>query len=423
MQRTKHLNSFLSMGNNKNIPKLRFPEFKDEWERKKFSGILKKYNQGVNTTSEKVEYSNSGYTVIRSNNILENQIDFSDKRYVDESTFQRINDSCKPSFGDVLYCNIGSALGSSTVYTLEQNVVINWNVFRIQPKECINSFFLSQYLNYKKRNMRRFATESTMPFISSKVFSKISVDFPALPEQQKIASFLTAVDNKIQALKKKKELLEQYKKGVMQKIFSQKLRFKDENGKNFPKWEKKKLGELADRITRKNLENDLNVLTISAQQGLINQEKFFNKSVSAKIITEYYLLEKDEFAYNKSYSNGYPMGAIKRLKNYERGVVSTLYICFKFHQNVDLSFMEQYFESGIHNHEIEKVAQEGARNHGLLNIGLNDFFSTEILLPSLQEQTKIANFLSAIDEKIYHCQQQIEKTEQWKKGLLQKMFV
>lgn len=85
--------------------------------------------------------------------------------------------------------------------------------------------------------------------------------------------------------------------------------------------------------------------------------------------------------------------------------------------------MEQYFESGRHNREIEKIAQEGARNHGLLNVGVGDFFSTEVLLPSLGEQTKIANFLSAIDEKITHTQNQIEKAEVWKKGLMQQMFV
>jgi type I restriction enzyme S subunit len=117
------------------------------------------------------------------------------------------------------------------------------------------------------------------------------------------------------------------------------------------------------------------------------------------------------------------MGAIKRLKRYSKGVVSTLYICFRFSNRVDLTFMEQYFEMGLQNVEIEKVAQEGARNHGLLNIGVADFFNIEIQLPSLPEQTKIANFLSSIDDKINHTQSQIEKMEVWKKGLLQKMFV
>ena len=150
--------------------------------------------------------------------------------------------------------------------------------------------------------------------------------------------------------------------------------------------------------------------------------EFFNKSVSAKDVTGYYLLDRNDFAYNKSYSNGYPMGAIKRLTRYEKGVVSTLYICFRNKTCFDNSFAEQYFETGLQNNELEKVAQEGARNHGLLNIGVSDFFKIELTIPSLPEQQKIATFLSAIDEKINYCSAQIEKMEAWKKGLLQQMF-
>ena len=181
--------------------------------------------------------------------------------------------------------------------------------------------------------------------------------------------------------------------------------------------------EIAERIKSKNEENNKNVLTISAQFGLISQLEFFNKSVSAKDLTSYYLLNKDDFAYNKSYSNGYPMGAIKRLNRYEKGVVSSLYICFRFNSQIDNGFMEQFFETGIHNAEIEKIAQEGARNHGLLNIGLNDFFNILLKIPCIEEQKKIASFLGTIDDKLSRKQAQIEKTKEYKKGVLQKMFV
>ena len=165
------------------------------------------------------------------------------------------------------------------------------------------------------------------------------------------------------------------------------------------------------------------LLTISAQQGLINQEEYFNKSVSAKDVTNYYLLHAGDFAYNKSYSNGYPMGAIKCLNRYEKGAVSTLYICFRFIEGNINSFFEHYFEFGLHNSEIEKVAQEGARNHGLLNIALNDFFNISMRIPSTSEQTKIANFLTAVDDKITQAQAQLEAVKLYKKGLLQQMFV
>lgn len=219
-------------------------------------------------------------------------------------------------------------------------------------------------------------------------------------------------------------LLQEYKRGVMQKIFSQELRFTQDDGSAFPNWEEKKLGDVFSRVTRKNSENNKNVLTISAQQGLINQEEFFNKSVSAKDVTGYYLLKKNEFAYNKSYSKGYPMGAIKRLTKYNKGVVSTLYICFKAKNELEVNFYEQYFNSGFLNKELHKIAQEGARNHGLLNLSVVEFFRDILILePSIKEQEKIADFLSTIDNKIEAISNQIEQVERFKKGLLQKMFV
>lgn len=206
-------------------------------------------------------------------------------------------------------------------------------------------------------------------------------------------------------------------------IFTQELRFKDENGEEFVDWREVTLGNIADRITSKNQFNNKNVLTISAQHGLISQLEFFNKSVSAKDLTGYYILKKNDFAYNKSYSSGYPMGAIKRLKHYSEGVVSTLYVCFRFGTEVSLSFMEQYFEAGIQNIEIEKVAQEGARNHGLLNIGINDFFNISLILPSYPEQIKIADFLSGIDEKIALETSLLDQLKVQKQYLLQQMFI
>ncbi|MFD2034217.1 restriction endonuclease subunit S [Belliella marina] len=200
------------------------------------------------------------------------------------------------------------------------------------------------------------------------------------------------------------------------------MRFKNENGSPFSEWETYNLKDISERITQKNSDNNQNVLTISAQLGLISQLEFFNKSVSAKDVSGYYLLTLNDFAYNKSYSNGYPMGAIKRLKRYEKGIVSTLYICFRFTEIVSNDFIEQYFESGIQNVEIEKIAQEGARNHGLLNVGVADFFNIEINIPPLNEQKRIASFLTSIDQKIQTEKAILEQLENQKKYLLQNMF-
>lgn len=164
-------------------------------------------------------------------------------------------------------------------------------------------------------------------------------------------------------------------------------------------WRKYRLGDLFERVTRKNinLESE-NVLTISAQYGLINQEEFFNKSVAGKNLNNYYLLKKGEFAYNKSYSAGYPMGATKMLEKYDEGIVSTLYICFRSKSDlVNNEYFKYYFESKQYYDELSKIAQEGARNHGLLNINVKDFFNIKIIVPNREEQEKIVNILSCVD--------------------------
>ena len=177
------------------------------------------------------------------------------------------------------------------------------------------------------------------------------------------------------------------------------------------------------RLKSKNCEGNSNILTISAQYGLINQEEFFKKEVASDDKSNYYLLNKGDFAYNKSYSNGYPYGAVKPLTRYEKGIVSPLYICFSpADDSFCADYYTHYFESGLLNKEIHAIAQEGARNHGLLNVSVDDFFNTNILCPPLPEQEKIAEILSTQDKVIDLIQKQIEELKKLKKAYLQKMF-
>lgn len=188
-------------------------------------------------------------------------------------------------------------------------------------------------------------------------------------------------------------------------------------------WSVVQLKDKFDRIITKNKKGNTNVLTISAQKGLINQEEYFNKSVASKDLSTYILLEKGDFAYNKSYSNGYPYGAIKKLNKYEEGVVSSLYICFKPNaQNNTPDFYEQYFEAGMFNHEIHAIAQEGARNHGLLNVSISDFLNSYIIDAPEQEKNKIAKILSTWDKAIELKERLIAQKKEQKKGLMQKLL-
>ena len=190
-----------------------------------------------------------------------------------------------------------------------------------------------------------------------------------------------------------------------------KLRFKEFN----EEWDYEKLNYYIERITRKNKNNESSlVLTISAQYGLVDQCEFFNRNVSSSDLSNYYLLYNGDFAYNKSYSNGYPWGAVKRLSLYDKGVISSLYICFKNNENIDSNFLQQYFETTKWYNQLSEISVEGARNHGLLNIAVKDFFNTEHFFPTKKEQEKIGTFLSLLDKKIELQSKKIEALKLYK---------
>lgn len=190
-------------------------------------------------------------------------------------------------------------------------------------------------------------------------------------------------------------------------------------------WNIKQLGKITTRVTRKNtdLESDL-PLTISAQYGLVDQKTYFDRQIASRDISGYFLIKKGEFAYNKSYSNGYPLGAIKRLDKYHSGVLSTLYIIFKPNEKLICSnYLASYYDTNYWYKEVSMYAAEGARNHGLLNIAPSDFFKTRLNYPiDVKEQNKIGNFFQKIDQIIELQQKSLDTTRDYKKSMLQKMF-
>ena len=175
---------------------------------------------------------------------------------------------------------------------------------------------------------------------------------------------------------------------------------------------------------RKNANNQTELpLTISSKDGLVDQVTYFNKKVSSKDMSGYYLLLNGEFAYNKSYSVGYDFGSIKRLDRYPMGALSTLYICFALTRH-NSDFMKVYFDSLKWYKEIYMIAAEGARNHGLLNVPTDEFFATQHILPqSIDEQIKIANFLTLIEARIEKQQRLVENLKSYKRGALQRINV
>jgi type I restriction enzyme S subunit len=240
---------------------------------------------------------------------------------------------------------------------------------------------------------------------------------PPLPEQKAIAQLLSTWDK---AINKNNQLIAQKevrKKWLMQNLLTGKKRLKGFGGK----WKEVALSDVFDRVTRKNIEANTNVVTISAQRGFVRQIDFFNKKVASEILDNYFLVKKGEFCYNKSYSNGYPKGATKRLNDFDKAVVTTLYICFGIKdENKNLGdFFEQYFAANYLDRGLTKIAHEGGRAHGLLNVTPSNFFSLKITIPELEEQTAIAQVLQIADKEIQLLKIKTEKLQEQKKGLMQ----
>lgn len=300
-------------------------------------------------------------------------------------------------------------------FLVSGKVWVNNHAHVLKVKDQYNRYFICNYLEtltYDKYN-----TGTAQPKLNREICENIPVLTPNKNEQDKISVLLQLWDTAIEKQTALIEKLTLRKRGLMQQLLTGKKRLKGFGGE----WKLIKLGNIAERITRKNEEDNKNVVTISAQRGFVVQTDFFNKSVASEILDNYYLVHKDEFCYNKSYSNGYPMGAIKRLKSFDKAVVTTLYICFRLKEKpkTNIDFFEQYSESGLLNKELVKVANEGGRAHGLLNVTPDDFFNMHMNVPSIEEQTAIASVLVNADKEIELANKKLARLQEEKRGLMQ----
>lgn len=278
-------------------------------------------------------------------------------------------------------------------------------------------------------NCYKAAKESTgVPQLTTAKLQEYRIPIPKeMDEENAIASYFTSLDSQISASTSRLASLKQMKAASLQAMFPQegetvpKIRFKEFEGE----WKKVKLNSFAKRVTRKNshLESTL-ALTIASAHGLVSQIDYFNNLVVGSNIRNYYLLKKGEFAYNKSYSNGYPFGSVKRLERYEQGILSTLYITFSIDNSISSDYLTHFFDTNLWHKEVAERAAEGARNHGLLNIGANDFLDINIWKPeSKAEQQAIASYFTSLDRQISLQSQRLEKLKQIKSACLDKMFV
>ncbi|MCI5041241.1 MAG: restriction endonuclease subunit S [Donghicola eburneus] len=280
-----------------------------------------------------------------------------------------------------------------------------------------------KFITYRLQHfdVSRLRSKGGQPLVSQKPIYLTKFSLPPLPEQRKIAEILSTWDRAIETAEALLATTRTQKRALMQTLLTGKRRFPEFEGQE---WREVRFEEVFNRVRRKNTVGNENTLTISGQDGLVSQQAYFNKRVAAADLSGYTLLVGGDFAYNKSYSAGYPMGAIKMLPDGKTGVVSSLYLCFAL-GDPDAhcrEFFRHFFEAGCFNHEIYKIAQEGARNHGLLNVSVTDFFRAKIKIPDLEEQRRIADAINLAEREEARDLAVLEKLRTEKKALMQQLL-
>ncbi len=381
------------------VPKLRFREFEGEWSVSSMKSIASKITDGTHDTPPQVA---SGIPYLTAIHVKDGQIAFQDCYYLSPEDHARIYQRCNPEKGDLLIVNIGAGTATCASVSVDYEFSLK-NVALIKPnRSLVDSGFLSQY--QRKQTERLFVqltSGGAQPFLSLKELGKLKVSAPTLPEQQKIASFLSAVDERLGHLARKKQLLQQYKKGVMQQLFAQELRFKREDGSDYEDWEEKRLGEIATITTGSSNRVD------SSLDGLYT---FFDRSEDIRT-SSIYLFDGEAVIVAGEGQAFVPKYFVGKFDLHQR-----TYAVMNFNQCAgkfifySIGFYSNYFLSK-------------AVGSTVKSLRLPMFVEMPVNLPCLAEQQKIADFLSSLDEKIDAVSAQMALTQQFKKGLLQELFV
>lgn len=303
-----------------------------------------------------------------------------------------------------------------------RDVAFNQDIKAIVPNQGLDARFLAYQLQSKKHavlDMVDTAGHGTGK-LDTDLLKSVDLVLPPIPEQRRIAQILSTWDQAIATAERLLANSQRCTRDLMASMLSGRHRFPGFSDK----WRFVDFDTVFERVTRKNSTQNTNVLTISGEHGLISQRDYFNKSVASANLSGYTLLHRHDFAYNKSYSAGYPMGAIKPLMAYDAGVVSSLYLCFRLRSDVDadFDFFRHYFEAGLLNQEIEGIAQEGARNHGLLNVSVTDFFKLQLHIPTAPEQRRIAEVINVARAEEVRLQAQVQALRKEKAALMSQLL-
>ena len=417
------------MTNNKdkkvlNVPNLRFSEFTGEWMKCKFGEIATGFDYGMNAAAKPYDGQNK---YIRITDIDEASSTYNNSSIVSPDGI--LSENYVVNEGDILLARTGASTGKSYLYRKSDGklyyagFLIRANIAEHNPYFVFSQLHTHRYWRW----VSIMSARSGQPGINSLEYASFPIFTTTLKEENKISSLLSLIDERITTQNKIIEDLKKLKSAICEKLFSSP---KDKQPQIrlygfFGDWHFVRLSDICHRICRKNTgEQCKQVLTIAAQYGLVSQEEFFNKNVASENLSGYYLLQKGDFAYNKSYSGDYVWGTVKRLDNYEQGVLSPLYICFRPDPaRVDSDFLIYYFESKKWHKTVANIAGEGARNHGLLNISVVDYFNTIHCIPSMDEQKQIAQIIGTLLSKIAREQRMLNCYAAQRQYLLRQMFI
>ena len=410
-----------------NVPKLRFGEFEGDWKIKTIGEITSKVGSGSTPSGGAQIYTNSGIPFIRSQNINNDQLIFDDATYIPQLVHEKMQGSAVQA-NDVLLNITGASIGRSCVVPsnfVEGNVNQHVSIIRF-----INGYvphFYQKYLSSSRgqKHISSLQVGSGREGLNFQAIRTIAIPSPEINEQQKIADFLSAVDEKITALTAQKTALTQYKQGMMQRIFTQTLRFKDDNGADYPDWEKKALGEISLFIT-----NGLALEQNQEQSGykVTRIETISDKKINLNKVG--YVETEQDISDYKLYVGDILLSNINSISHIGKVVyVDDDYDLYHGMNLLRISIMKEKHDSKFVFFQLStphmKQEFETKANKAVNQASINQTEIKKLILqvPSLAEQTKVAQFLTECDDKINAVDAQIQSAQQWKQGLLQQMFV
>ena len=409
------------------IPQLRFPEFEGVWLKEKLVNVSEKVAYGMNAAAITFDGVNKYLRIT--------DIDEDARRFIPKplsSPDGEIEDKFVLKKGDIVFARTGASVGKSYLYDendgklLYAGFLIKFNVINAVPYFVFLQTFRESYRKW----VQVYSMRSGQPGLNAEEYKLLQFNCPDIKEQQKIAAFLTDVDDKITKLTKKKELLEQYKKGIMQKIFNQELRFKDDNGNDFPDWEEKRLGDIGtfqtssvDKLTKPNEQHVhlVNYMNVYRHETISNEtvETYQVVTANEKQLISSNLL-KGDILFTPSSETPTDIGhSVVIFEDIDNAVYSYHLIRFRPSIKLNLMFSHYFCNTSDVLRQLSRFSTGSTR----FTISIGNFSKVKVCFPCLEEQTKIANFLSDIDIKIEALNTKIENSKSFKKGLLQQMFV